>query len=343
PASPHVFPLGQTTPQFSNEFGTRTTVNRSNFPILNGMALYHLILKPGSFREPHWHPNANELAYCTQGEALVTVFSNGNVHDCFTIKKDEMFFVPNGYLHAIENTGKDDAQFVIAFSHHAPEDFGMSGAVGCLNANVMGNTWALPEAAAKDLRYSPKDSVIGRIEGTTQIPKTAGFANHYKMPVKSIPPLVATEYGSATTLRKQFWPILDGISMYALHLKGTGMREPHWHPQTAEMGYVQAGNARMTILSPGGKVDTYELSAGDMYFIPKAYPHHIENLNNDELRFLIFFDQDMPQDIGYTGALAAYPRNIVAPMLGCTEKALPPIPPYPSDLFIVQKVNPVRP
>jgi hypothetical protein len=32
----------------------------------------------------------------------------------------------------------------------------------------------------------------------------------------------------------------------------------------------------MTVLSPGAKVDTYELNSGDMYFIPRAYPHHID-------------------------------------------------------------------
>ena len=47
----------------------------------------------------------------------------------------------------------------------------------------------------------------------------------------------------------------------------------------------------MTVLSPGAKVDTYELSSGDMYFIPRAYPHHIENIGVEEIHFLIFFDQ----------------------------------------------------
>lgn len=339
--SPHVFHIGQATPQFSNEYGWRTSVTRKDFPILHGMSMYHLMIKPSAFREPHWHANAHELAYCTQGEALVTVFSNGNVHDSFTIQQDEMFFVPSGYLHSIENTGKTNAEFIIAFSHHEPEDFGISGAVGCMNANIMGNTWGLPENATQGLRYDPKDIVMARKEGAAQIPHAAGFGNHYKMSVKGLPALVNTDYGSATTIRKQFWPILDGLAMYVLKLKGTGMREPHWHPQTAEMGYVVAGKARMTILNPGGQVDTYTLNAGDMYFIPKSYPHHIENLTNDEMRFLIFFDQDMPQDIGFTGALAAYPRGMIAPTLGCTEKALPQIPDRPSDLFIVQKVNPV--
>jgi oxalate decarboxylase len=214
---------------------------------------------------------------------LVTVFSNGNLHDTFTIAQDEMFFVPSGYLHAIANIGGESAEFVIAFSHHEPEDFGMSGAVGCMNANVMGNTWGIPETAAKGIRYSPEDIVIGKFQGTLDTPWAAGFSNHYKLPVESLPPMLATEFGSARTAREQFWPALEGLSMYSLRLLGTCMREPHWHPQTAE------------------------IDPGDIYFIPKGYPHHTENLAEEEIRVLIFFDKTTPEDIGFTGALAAFP------------------------------------
>jgi oxalate decarboxylase/phosphoglucose isomerase-like protein (cupin superfamily) len=161
--SNHVFPLAKTAPQFANEFGSRTSVNRTNFPMLSGMAFYRLVLQAEAFREPHWHLNAHELTYCAQGSSLVTVFSNGNLHDTFTIAQGEMFFVPSGYLHAIANTGKERAEFLVAFSHHEPEDFGMSGAVGCMNANVMGNTWGIAETAAKGVatrrRISSSDSL----------------------------------------------------------------------------------------------------------------------------------------------------------------------------------------
>ena len=73
--------------------------------------------------------------------------------------------------------------------------------------------------------------------------------------------------------------------------------------------------------------------------IPKGYPHHIENLRDEEVRFLIFFDKTTPEDIGFTGALAAFPRKIIAPTLGCTEETLPLVPAYPADLLVVEKIN----
>ncbi len=341
--SPHVFAFGKIVPQFVSENGSRKSANRSNFATLCGLSFAELVLKPGAFREPHWHANANELTYCRSGSALVTVFSNGNQHDSFTIGQGEMFFVPNGYLHSIENIGDDDAEFFVAFTDEMPEDFGMSGAVGCMSASVMGNTWNLPTSAAEGLRYSPQDIVFGPTDGKPEVPASAFFPNHYKLSLEAMLPLIGNEHGSVRVARKQFWPVLEGIAMYSLHISGTGMREPHWHPRTAEMGYVLTGRARMTLLSPGAKVDTYILEAGDMYFIPKAYPHHIENLENEETRFLIFFDQPMPEDIGYTGGLATFPGRIVAPTIGCTKETLPKIPNYPADLLLVEKVNPVTP
>lgn len=43
-----------------------------------------------------------------------------------------MFFVPSGYLHHIENLvtvkGSSIAEFILAFTHELPEDFGLSSA-----------------------------------------------------------------------------------------------------------------------------------------------------------------------------------------------------------------------
>jgi oxalate decarboxylase/phosphoglucose isomerase-like protein (cupin superfamily) len=78
--------------------------------------------------------------------------------------------------------------------------------------------------------------------------------------------------------------------MFSVRITDIGMREPHWHPETAEMGYVTSGRGHMTILSPGGHTETFEIKPGDTYFIPPAYPHHIENIGSGTLHILIFFD-----------------------------------------------------
>lgn len=92
--------------------------------------------------------------------------------------------------------------------------------------------------------------------------------------------------------------------MYSLRIAEDGMREPHWHPSTAEMGYVHKAVARMSVMDPDGSVDTYTLKAGDVYFVPAAYPHQIEVIGNEDIQFLIFFDQPCPGILG----IATRPR-----------------------------------
>ena len=74
--------------------------------------------------------------------------------------------------------------------------------------------------------------------------------------------------------------------MYSLRIREDDMREPHWHPITAELGYVHRGNARMTVMDPDGTMDTWSMQHGDVYFVPRAYPHHIEVVDSPDIHFL---------------------------------------------------------
>lgn len=131
--------------------------------------------------------------------------------------------------------------------------------------------------------------------------------------------------------------------MYSLRVTPDGMREPHWHPVTAELGYVVKGEARMTVMDPDGSTDTYGLGPGDVYFIPPAYPHHIEDTGQDDFHFLVFFDRHTPKDIGYRASASAISREVLAATLGIPETMLPKIPFTPEDPLIVKRANPVDP
>jgi oxalate decarboxylase len=339
--SEHVFHLGETPPQLSTAHGARTAVRAEDFPILERMSLARLTLEASGFREPHWHANAHELGYCVRGELLVTVFADANAHSSFTISPGQMFFVPSGALHAIENLSDAQAEVIVVFSHERPQDFGLSGSVGMLTANVMGNAWGLPADRLAELPTGPGDVFAAKADGSPVIPDSAGYPNELKLDLEGMQPRLDNGYGTLRTARLDTWPVLEELAMYSLRIAGNGMREPHWHPVTAELGYVQSGRARMTVRSADGSADTYELTAGDVYFIPRAFPHHIENLGEDETHFLVFFDQAEVRDIGYTGSAGAYPARILAPTLGMTAAALPALPPMPADLLIVEKRNPV--
>jgi oxalate decarboxylase/phosphoglucose isomerase-like protein (cupin superfamily) len=47
----------------------------------------------------------------------------------------EMFHIPTGSLHTIENVGDQDAKLIIVFSHEKPEDFSLRRAGFCDREN----------------------------------------------------------------------------------------------------------------------------------------------------------------------------------------------------------------
>lgn len=343
--SVHVLHLADEEPTFSSELGTMTVGDKNNFPVLDTMSIARITLAPGAFREPHWNVAANALGYCTAGRLLVTIFHTGNQHSIFVLDPGQMFFVPAGALHTVENLAHEEAAFIVTYSRNVNEGFGLSGSVGTFTRGVIGNTLGLPaEKLPKEMISQARDLVIGRVDGEAHVPHHAEFGNPYKFAVEEVPSQLQTEGGSAKFARADTWPTLDGLSMYSLYFNGVGMREPHWHPITSELGFILEGHGRMSVRNPGAdSFDTYTLAPGDIYYMPRSYPHHIENLDDTQTHFAVFFDRSTPNDIGFTGSLSSVARRILAPTLGVREADLPTIRDVPVDLMFVEKTNPLDP
>lgn len=337
----HHLPLHTIPPQDVSESGYRLRATKSNFPALQGMSFYKLLMHPRTVRTPHWHANADELGYCLKGSSLVSFYGNYNLKETFFVNAGEAFFIPSGFFHSIENVGENDAEIILQFSHEEPEDFELSSVFGVFSNAVLGNTWDVSGKFFQDLKHDRQEIFLAELDQSTVVPKDGRYPSHYRFGLEHSSPLISNQGGSAKVARQNVWPILQKQALYSLHLKGVGMREPHWHPETAEMGYVAEGRARMTIISPHGKVDTYQLEKGDIYFIPKAYPHHIENMESSDLHILIFFDQSMPQDIGFTGSIKSFSDEVLSKTLDCKKEIFANLPTYYEDLFIVDKKNPV--
>ena len=63
------------------------------FPILSGLALFIIGLKPSGIVEPHAHPNAAELNYVINGKVRFTVFGpNGKVETSKLAKVKSFLF-----------------------------------------------------------------------------------------------------------------------------------------------------------------------------------------------------------------------------------------------------------
>jgi len=333
----HTFNFETINPQAVCKGGTRAMANKNNFPLLKGMALYLLRLDSGGIREPHWHPNAAELGYCLSGSALMTIFSPGAGHDTFTVNEGEIVYVPKGYLHHIENINNEEAKFAIAFNHEMPEDIGISGSTGSIGNSVLGATLGLEPEYFGNFKKSNHDLIITS-KSNSKVITTAyqKVPNYHKFNLKAFTPMVQSKGGSVSLGNANNFEILSGLACFLLTLEPKGIREQHWHPNAAELDYVISGRARMTIFSPGDKVDTFEVGPNEIVFIPPAYFHYIENVNsNEDMQFAVFFNHERPEDIGISGAFGAYSNEVLGSIFGMEQKILESLPKYQEDLFVV--------
>lgn len=340
--SRHVSSLVNGESAFQSDDGTITQLTADSFPILDGMSIKHIRLEPGALREPQWNVNANQLAYVVSGTVLVSMLGNGDQFSSFVVSAGQMYHVESGTIYHIENVGDGPAEIIASLRAARPVHFGLLDSVNAMTDAVLGNTYDLPAAAFEAFDRHGAAQVVRR-DGPARIPETAGLPNAHLFDIEGQMAPLSSPYGSARFARSQYWAALDDLSMYSLRVGGTGMREPHWHPVTAELGYVQSGRARMRVLDPDGTLDEYELIPGQAYFIPRAYPHHIEALDDDGIHFLIFFDQPMPADIGYRATASAFSRATLSAAFGVPERNLPQFPPTPIDPLIVRRGNPRDP
>jgi len=313
--------------------GVRIDATADNFPALSGISLSYLEIKPNAFREPHWHPNADELSYCLEGQGVITIFTPGSIHDSFTISAGDISFVPQNCLHHIQNTGNEPLKMLVCFDHERPEDLNSSQMLKSMPDTILGATFHETASFFDALQSSKAEDFIAQLSHSNPVP-LAYLTNRFKLSLEAVTPQVNVKGGTVKMSNHFLLPTLHGLSVYSLVLHPKGAREPHWHPNAGELNYLIQGRVKINLLSPKG-VESFELEPGQISYLPKGYLHHIENISDEEVRMAIFFNHPSPSDIGISGCLGAYPNDILEALFGVSTDYFKTMPKYQQDLFVV--------
>ena len=92
----------------------------------------------------------------------MTIFGHGATHNTFTIEKDEIAFVPQGFLHHIENISEEETKFIITFNHEKPEDIGIYGSIGSIPNAVLDYTFSVKREFFAKINKPTQDILIGK-------------------------------------------------------------------------------------------------------------------------------------------------------------------------------------
>ncbi|MGB7954453.1 MAG: cupin domain-containing protein, partial [Candidatus Nitrosopolaris sp.] len=88
--------------------------------------------------------------------------------------------------------------------------------------------------------------------------------------LEAIQPQAIRNGGTRAMANQNNFAILKGMALYSLRLENGGVREPHWHPNAAELSYCLSGRALMTIFSPDPGHDSFTVDTGEIAFVPKG-------------------------------------------------------------------------
>jgi oxalate decarboxylase len=331
--SRHAYEVDSSPARVERDGGSRVDVTADQLPLLSGMALATLALEAGAVREPHWHPNAAELSFCLEGSARMTIVEPGGQRVSMAVAAGDLAFVPRGFIHDIENTGAGTTRFVVCFSHERYEDLNLSTSLTQMPERVLRSTFGADRGAFDWVEPLSEPAFIAP-SGAAAEPGPEHPASPYRYQLERLEPELANAGGSLILGRADDFPILDGLAMYSLRMSGSAVREPHWHPNAAELNYVIEGSVRLTIVSPGGDVETVDLEAGEISYIPRGYFHHIETRGADAAHLAVFFDHEMPSDNGISAALSAYPDPVLSAVFGQPAGTFAAIPDFDADVLL---------
>ncbi|QMU22780.1 cupin domain-containing protein [Gordonia rubripertincta] len=114
-SEPVIFRLSRTKPVVENSGGSIQIADSTDFPVSNTVAAALVSIEPGSMRELHWHPNADEWQYYLRGQGRMTVFNTGPHANTTDFRAGDVGVVRRNYGHYVENTGDEVLQFLEVF------------------------------------------------------------------------------------------------------------------------------------------------------------------------------------------------------------------------------------
>ena len=127
--------------------GNNRLVSQREFPISSTMTGALMRIKPGSLRELHWHPNADEWQYYIAGRARVGVFGSHGRARTEDFVAGDVGYVPQGYGHYIESVGPDELELLIVLNNGDYEAISLTAWIAANPQLLLAANFGVPESS----------------------------------------------------------------------------------------------------------------------------------------------------------------------------------------------------
>jgi len=307
--SKYFFDLNAIKPENNNSGGKIIHVTSAEAAGLVNISFSALRLEKLGSLEPIWHPNANKIGYVIQGKGVVAI-RNPSTQELFTVKKGDIFFVPQGYVHHIVNNGDEELTIKFALSADRPETMRFSQAIESISDSVFNSTFKTPNGFVDGLKKGKNHGLLKTLSNVKNLPDC--MSSRYKFNIGDSAKPILTKGGYLQIGTKINLPALSGLGILGFGLNKKGIVEPHWHTNAGELVYIVKGETKITVLSPDGKVDLLTVKAGQGAFAPASYFHNIENVGSEDVEVIAFFSNADPDYIGIGEVMGSYSNEVLA-------------------------------
>ncbi|MAJ48050.1 MAG: hypothetical protein CBC35_12415 [Planctomycetes bacterium TMED75] len=274
------------------------------------MSLLELHLNPGGLARPMWHANAAMTGYCTGGEVLVTIHGPGQ-SDQFGVRSGEIFNVPQGSIHSLENHSSDDVSLRCTLNHGQPETLTLSSSVAATSHEALQSTLSADsEFAQALLKGSEAGGMLGMLKNPTTVKPS--FTHHLKFNIEGSDKVVDVRGGYLQDGMKGNFPALQGGGILGFGVNPGGAVEPHWHPNSDELVYITKGRVKVMLLSPDGTIERAEAGPGEGFYAPTSYFHSIEQSGSESAVGIAFFNNPDMVYMGLGEAIGAFSDDVLA-------------------------------
>src|SRR6266852_1401338 len=138
--------------------GREWRADSTRFPISKTVTGELLELDPGSLRELHWHPTADEWQYLLEGQVSVTLFGSGGRYRVETLEQGDVGYIPQGYGHSLENVGDMPCRVLIGFNSGVYEAIDLTQWIAGNPLDVLATNFGKPAALFE--KFPHKDVFI---------------------------------------------------------------------------------------------------------------------------------------------------------------------------------------
>ena len=298
--------------------GWAREVTARELPIATELAGVNMRLKPWAARELHWHKEA-EWAYMLAGRARITAVDQEGRDFIDDVCEGDLWNFPAGIPHSIQGL-EEGCEFLLVFddgNFSENETFLLTDWFKHTPPHVLAKNFGVPETAfaripqdVDDERYIFPAPIPGPLAADAVASPAGAVPRPFSHRLMEQDPIEVAG-GWARIVDSSSFPAASTIAAALVEVEPGGLRELHWHPNTAEWQYFISGQGRMTVFASAGKARTVDYQAGDVGYVPFAMGHYVANTGDEPLRFLEMFRSDRFAAISLNQWMALTPPELV--------------------------------